>query len=150
MLLPSPPDGNNYFVNFARRTLNIFWLWKIILWLAQKRFPRATQGSLKSDKCRKQYVHFTSFNFLNCAGMQSHHFGKSFLGDSLKHSFAANIVAERFELRCLGTFQWHALLRRLTAILNTAQWGAKTITAILPAKNLFSKDQPEISCSRPT
>jgi hypothetical protein len=34
--------------------------------------------------------------------------------------------------------------------LNTAQWGAKTITAIFPAKILFSKDQPEISCSRPT
>jgi hypothetical protein len=105
---------------------------------------------LKPNKRSKQYVHFTGFNLLNCAGMQPYHFGKPFLGDSLKHSFAANIVAERFELRCLSAFQWHALLRRLPAILNTAQWGAKTITAIFPAKILFSKDQNEISCSRPT
>jgi len=83
-----------FFVNFARRTLNVYWIWKANLRLVQKRFPRTSQGSLKSNKGRKQYIHFTGFNFLDCAGMQPHHFGKPFLGDSLKHSFTADIVAE--------------------------------------------------------
>jgi len=29
--------------------------------------------------------------------MQRHHFGKPFLSESLKHSLAADIIAERFE-----------------------------------------------------
>lgn len=101
LILYSPrPRGNNYFVNFALRTLNIFWSGKIILWPAQKSFPRTAQGSLKPNERRKQDVHFTGFNFLDCAGMQSHHFGKPFLGDSLKHPFTADIIAERSQLRC--------------------------------------------------
>jgi hypothetical protein len=76
--------------------------------------------------------------------MQPYHFSEPFLSDFLKHSFAADIIAEGFELCCLGAFQWHALLRRLRCILNTAQRGVKTIAAIIPAKILFSKDQCEI------
>jgi len=45
--------------------------------------------------------------------VQRHHFGKPLLCDLLQHSFPADIVAERFEMRCLDSFQWHALLRRL-------------------------------------
>jgi hypothetical protein len=104
--------------------------WKIVtlLRLAQKLFPRTTQSSLESDEGRKQDIHLSGFNFLKCAGMQPSHFGEPFLGDFLAHSFTANIIAERFELRCLGAFQWHAILRRLFAILNTPQHGANLIS----------------------
>jgi hypothetical protein len=104
------------------------WKIAIVLRLPQKFFPRTTQGSLKSDEGRKQDVHLSGFNFLKCSGVQSCHFGESFLGDFLLHSLTANIIAERFELRCLGAFQWHAIFRRLFAILNTPQHGANLIS----------------------
>jgi hypothetical protein len=68
---------------------------------------------LEPNERRKQYVYITGFNFLDGSRMQPHHFGKPFLGDSLKHPFAADIIAERLKLRRLSAFQWHALLRRL-------------------------------------
>jgi hypothetical protein len=80
---------------------------------------------LQPNNGRQQDIHFARFNFLDRPGVQRHHFGKPFLGDSLKHSFPADIVAERFEMRCLDPFQWHALLRRFWATLHTAQWGVK-------------------------
>jgi hypothetical protein len=49
---------------------------------------------LNPDKRRKQDVHVASFNFLDGSGMKPHHFGESFLRDSLKHSFTADISAE--------------------------------------------------------
>ena len=72
----------------------ISWLGKVILWFAQKGFPRASQGSLNPNEGGQQDVHFTSFNFLDSPGMQRNHFGQPLLGESLKHSFTADIVAE--------------------------------------------------------
>jgi hypothetical protein len=53
---------------------------------------------LEPNERRKQDIYLSSLDFLDCSRMQPYHFSEPFLSDFLKHSFAADIIAEGFEL----------------------------------------------------
>jgi hypothetical protein len=52
----------------------------------------------------------------------------------LQHPLAADIRPESRELQRLNSIQWHALLRRLVLLLNTAQWGVKYTKELFAGK----------------
>ncbi len=85
--------------------------------------PGTTQRPLNAPNRGQQDVDAPGFDFLDGPGVEVNHFGQPLLGDVSPHSLPAHVRPKAFQLLSLLRIDWHALLRRILALTNTAQWG---------------------------
>ena len=85
--------------------------------------PRTAHRGLQAGKRRDEDIETTRFDLLAGAGVEVGQFGKLFLSQSAGCARPAQVRAEHFEKSQKRRFLGHALLRRVSPLTNTAQWG---------------------------
>lgn len=85
--------------------------------------PRTAHRGLQAGKRRGEDIETARFDLLDGAGIEVGQFGKLFLRQSAGCARPAQVRAEHFEKSKKRRFPRHALLRRVSPLTNTAQWG---------------------------
>ncbi len=114
---------------------------------AHQFLPMAAQRPLDAPNGGQQNVDAPGLDFLDSSGIQVDHFRQPLLGDVLPHPLAAHVRPKAFQLLSLLRINWHALLRRILALTNTAQWGVIRCLSKAHVLTMHISLHPALSCS---